>query len=132
MASVWKHPNSPFWTACFTCLDGRRKKRSTKETNRRKAEKLAERMAKGQFDMNDLVLVRGPQASVLSGALPRQMYRFQRRAAYRVRPPGRSTRWNSPNAAPGITATDIALATASEMTRLQARGGWDPPAAFTR
>ena len=44
-----------------------------------------------QFDMSDLVLVRGPQASVLSGALPRQMYRFQRRAAYRVRPPGRST-----------------------------------------
>lgn len=42
MASVWKHPNSPFWTACFTGLDGRRKKRSTKETNRRKAEKLAE------------------------------------------------------------------------------------------
>lgn len=42
MASVWKHPNSPFWTACFTDLDGRRKKRSTKETNRRKAEKLAE------------------------------------------------------------------------------------------
>ena len=42
MASVWKHPNSPFWTACFTDLDGKRKKRSTKETNRRKAEKLAE------------------------------------------------------------------------------------------
>jgi integrase len=42
MASIWKHPNSPYWTACFTDLDGRRKKRSTKETNRRKAEKLAE------------------------------------------------------------------------------------------
>jgi integrase len=42
MASVWKHPNSPYWTACFTDLDGKRKKRSTKETNRRKAEKLAE------------------------------------------------------------------------------------------
>jgi integrase len=42
MASVWKHPNSPYWTACFTDLEGRRKKRSTKEKNRRKAEKLAE------------------------------------------------------------------------------------------
>lgn len=42
MASVWKHPNSPYWTACFIDRDGKRKKRSTKETNRRKAEKLAE------------------------------------------------------------------------------------------
>ena len=43
-----------------------------------------------QFDINDLVLVRGPQASVLSGALPREMFRFQRRSAYRVRPAHRS------------------------------------------
>lgn len=42
MASVWKHPNSPYWTACFIDRDGKRKKRSTKETNRRKAEKLAD------------------------------------------------------------------------------------------
>lgn len=43
MASVWKHPNSPFWTACFIDGDGRRRKRSTKETHRRKAEKIADR-----------------------------------------------------------------------------------------
>ena len=43
-----------------------------------------------QFDIHDLVLVRGPQASVLSGALPREMFRFQRRSAYRVRPAHRS------------------------------------------
>lgn len=42
MASVWKHPNSPYWTACFTDKGGRRRKRSTKETNQRKALKLAE------------------------------------------------------------------------------------------
>jgi len=42
-----------------------------------------------QFDMQDLVLVRGPNARVLSGALPREMFRFQRRAAYRVRPVNR-------------------------------------------
>ena len=42
-----------------------------------------------QFDMQDLVLVRGPRASVLSGAMPREMFRFQRRAAYRVRPVSR-------------------------------------------
>jgi len=44
-----------------------------------------------QFDMQDLVLVRGPRASVLSGAMPREMFRFQRRAAYRVRPVNRAT-----------------------------------------
>jgi len=42
-----------------------------------------------QFDMQDLVLVRGPRASVLSGAMPRELFRFQRRAAYRVRPVNR-------------------------------------------
>ena len=42
-----------------------------------------------QFDMQDLVLVRGPRACVLSGEIPREMFRFQRRAAYRVRPVSR-------------------------------------------
>lgn len=41
MASLWKHPKSRFWTACFTGHDGRRIKRSTKETNRKKAEAIA-------------------------------------------------------------------------------------------
>lgn len=41
MASVWKHPESKFWFACFTDRDGRRLKRSTKTTIRSKAEKLA-------------------------------------------------------------------------------------------
>ena len=44
-----------------------------------------------QFDMQDLVLVRGANASVLSGTFPREMFRFQRRGAYRVRPATRST-----------------------------------------
>jgi c-di-GMP-binding flagellar brake protein YcgR len=43
-----------------------------------------------QFDIHNLVLVRGPNASVLSGSFPREIYRFQRRSAYRVRPPHRS------------------------------------------
>jgi c-di-GMP-binding flagellar brake protein YcgR len=46
---------------------------------------------KVQFDMQDLVLVRGSRASVLSGAYPRELFRFQRRSAYRVRPAQRST-----------------------------------------
>jgi integrase len=42
MASVWKHPKCPYWTACFTDKTGRRRKQTTKETNQRKALKLAE------------------------------------------------------------------------------------------
>jgi c-di-GMP-binding flagellar brake protein YcgR len=39
-----------------------------------------------QFDVHDLVLVHGNKASVLSCPAPREMYRFQRRNAFRVRP----------------------------------------------
>lgn len=38
-----------------------------------------------QFDLHGLVLVRGPQASTLRTAMPQEVYRFQRRQAYRVR-----------------------------------------------
>ena len=39
-----------------------------------------------QFDAGNLVLVHGARASVLSCSYPREMFRFQRRGAYRVRP----------------------------------------------
>jgi c-di-GMP-binding flagellar brake protein YcgR len=39
-----------------------------------------------QFDAHQLVLVRGERTSVLSCAPPRELFRFQRRNAYRVRP----------------------------------------------
>jgi len=39
-----------------------------------------------QFEVHDLVLVHGNKASVLSCPAPREMYRFQRRNAFRVRP----------------------------------------------
>lgn len=38
-----------------------------------------------QFDLHELVLVRGAQASVLQCRAPGDIYRFQRRQAYRVR-----------------------------------------------
>lgn len=38
-----------------------------------------------QFDVDDLVLVRGPRSCALQAAFPRSLYRFQRREAYRVR-----------------------------------------------
>lgn len=42
-----------------------------------------------QFDLQGLVLVRGAQGSTLQSQLPREIYRFQRRNAYRVRTVGR-------------------------------------------
>jgi len=41
MPSLWKHPQSQYFFACFTLPDGRRTKRSTKLTDRKKALKLA-------------------------------------------------------------------------------------------
>jgi len=38
-----------------------------------------------QFDLHGMVLVHGAQASTLRSSLPRAIYRFQRRGAYRVR-----------------------------------------------
>lgn len=45
-----------------------------------------------QFDLHNLVLVRGNRASVLSGAFPHEIFRFQRRNAFRVRPLMRGSR----------------------------------------
>ncbi|WP_395745384.1 tyrosine-type recombinase/integrase [Prosthecobacter sp.] len=42
MASLWKHPESKFFFACFTDRTGRRLKRSTRETNRANAQKIAD------------------------------------------------------------------------------------------
>ena len=42
MASLRRKPNSKYWIACFTSADGRRGQRSTKTTNRKLAEKLAD------------------------------------------------------------------------------------------
>ncbi|MEO7336753.1 MAG: flagellar regulator YcgR PilZN domain-containing protein [Caldimonas sp.] len=39
-----------------------------------------------QFELSRPVLVHGHRASVLSGSYPRELFRFQRRNAYRVRP----------------------------------------------
>jgi site-specific recombinase XerD len=41
MASIWKHPESKFWFACFTTAEGKRTKRTTRTSDRKLAEKLA-------------------------------------------------------------------------------------------
>lgn len=45
---------------------------------------------KVQFDLHDLVLVHGRSASAFNAEYPREVYRFQRRNAFRVRPVGRA------------------------------------------
>lgn len=42
MASLWKHPKSPFWTACYTDETGKQRKISTKQKDRKMAAKVAE------------------------------------------------------------------------------------------
>jgi c-di-GMP-binding flagellar brake protein YcgR len=42
-----------------------------------------------QFELHQMLLVRGPDSCVLRTAWPHPLYRFQRRAAYRVRTPER-------------------------------------------
>ena len=46
MASLRKHPKSPFWFACFTLSDGRRTQRSTGTTDKRKAKDIAHQYEK--------------------------------------------------------------------------------------
>ncbi len=55
MASLWKHPNSPYWSACFTAVVGQRliqMKRSTGTADRKLASKIADEIedaARGQL-----------------------------------------------------------------------------------
>jgi integrase len=46
MASVWRHPQSRYWTACFRDVSGRQRKISTKVTSRREALKIAHEFEK--------------------------------------------------------------------------------------
>src|SRR5215470_3301966 len=46
MASVSKHPQSKYWTACFRDQHGRQRRVSTKETDRKKAVRIAEEYEK--------------------------------------------------------------------------------------
>jgi integrase len=42
MASVWRHPLSKYWTACFRDLAGKQRRITTKETDRKRAQRLAD------------------------------------------------------------------------------------------
>jgi integrase len=47
MAFVWKHPKSQFWFARYRDSEGRKRNRSTQETNRRKATLVAQAWERG-------------------------------------------------------------------------------------
>lgn len=46
MASLWKDTRSKYWIACFTDRDGRRRKKTTRTTERKKAQKIADELEK--------------------------------------------------------------------------------------
>ena len=41
MASLRRFPRSPYWFACFTLPDGRRTQQSTKSSDRKEAQRIA-------------------------------------------------------------------------------------------
>ena len=46
MASITRHPQSQFWTACFRDHNGKQRRVSTKETDKKKARRIAEEFEK--------------------------------------------------------------------------------------
>jgi integrase len=50
MASLRRLPGSPFWIACFTLPDGRRTQRSTKTTDRKEAQRIANKFEDASED----------------------------------------------------------------------------------
>ena len=48
MASLWKHPESKYWIACFTAADGRQLKRTTRSTDKREALRIAQALEEAE------------------------------------------------------------------------------------
>jgi integrase len=46
MASLWKHPESRYWVACYTDATGKQRKRSTRSVDRTQAMRMAEEFEK--------------------------------------------------------------------------------------
>ena len=73
MATVVKDPRnrSPFWYACFTTADGRRLKKSTKESSMSKAKLIAEALQRAEDMARDRVLTEVRTRELLSDVLQR-------------------------------------------------------------
>lgn len=67
---------------------------------------------KVQFDISGLVLVQGADSSALRCAMPREIFRFQRRDSFRVRPPLRAApaaRLAHPQLPPMLRILDVSM-----------------------
>lgn len=65
-----------------------------------------------QFDVSGLVLVQGANSSALRCAMPREIFRFQRRDSFRVRPPLRAApaaRLTHPHLPPMLRILDVSM-----------------------
>ena len=62
-----------------------------------------------QFEARAMVLVHGARASVLRCARPREMFRFQRRGAFRVQPLARNTPVAKTDAALALRVLDVSI-----------------------
>lgn len=72
-------------TVSFSATDGDTRLQALLDSNEVVAVAYLDSI-KLQFDVDGMVQVRGGRHSALNGAYPREVYRFQRRSAYRVKP----------------------------------------------
>jgi integrase len=54
VASVWRHPRSRYWTACFRDQNGKQRRISTKAIDRRKAQRIADEYEKAVLSKRTL------------------------------------------------------------------------------
>jgi integrase len=71
MASLWKHPNSPFYTACYTDENGRQLKKTTKLQDRRLAMKAAEAFEEAAKKARAAELTRAAAVKMLNELMER-------------------------------------------------------------
>lgn len=69
MASLWRHPHSKYWTACYTDHTGRQVKRSTKKTDRGDAMTVALEFERTERAARDGILTEAQCRRVLSDIL---------------------------------------------------------------
>jgi integrase len=54
VASLWRHPRSKFWTACFRDQNGKQRRISTKSTDRKTAQRVADEYEKAVLNKRTL------------------------------------------------------------------------------
>src|SRR5689334_9246283 len=83
MAYVWKHPNSPFWSACYRNDQNVWVKKTTKQIKRTKALALALEWERAATMGRDRVLTESISREVIGGILERTTGENLRQATLR-------------------------------------------------